>query len=624
MIFDRWQAPDRDSPTLTEYAVKVDLNEQLRTLLRMEGRAGTREQEVLEATGVAVSRPRRWHKFFERMGLLYQDHEGKTQLTDLGRLMADIQQTADRQFRRNLARSAIRILRKYQLKNPADETDDDKYPDDCDIHPYWALWKATFELERKIHWDELNREIMWVLRRQELPEAIERIRQAREQPDYDPRSGGSSTIRLQDRCYESSGASEGRDPEGQIRDHITTPWFKRAGFGELLLLSPGASGQGYWTIPTDLVDVFEEEVRTPPVFKRFDSQGEWFAYYGKFEDEPAPVPPSPELQQVGKWIDLLLERYNVIFYGPPGTGKTYTALAIDGEWTRRYGLNSVFRVTFHPSYGYEDFVQGFRPAETKPEQFELKPGALLLASERALAIADDGRVLLIIDEINRGDVSRIFGELITYIDSDKRGVTFSLAQSPGKRFQIPGNLFFLGTMNTADRSISLLDVALRRRFAFVEFPPDRRAFDALSGWRREVAGISLGELLSTLNKRLLAEGIEPDRAIGHGLLRISTIAKDPIGELRRRFRYDIVPLIHEYCYLDRSRIRRILGPLVDEEGRLPEVSDGGFLAAVAELAGVQLPPPAETSSSAADQRTPEQTHKNEETQEPGSSTTFVT
>lgn len=590
MTWNHWQAPDRDSPKTAEFTATVELGKQLDLLLKTAaaGKSGTKEDDVKAATGEELSRPRRWHKIFERMGLLYPDEAGTTHPTDLGEILINAETTARTGMRQQLARAAAKVLRKYQLKNPVDETGGEAYPDDCDIHPYWAIWKAVVELDGKLHWDELNREIFRVLKHEDLAGAIDRIRKARTQPGYDPVKGGTSKAKLSGRCFEQESAPEGRDADGQIRDQKTTPWFRRAGFGGLLLQEPGREGAGYWSIPEDIAPILRDVVRKPPPFRPFTDRAAWFDYFGKVETEELPELAVTEAEgaSVSGLVAVLQQRHNVVLYGPPGTGKTTAALATESEWQKANGPDSVFKVTFHPSYGYEDFVQGYRPIKDKPGEFRLSEGALMLAckaAEKLLAEKPSKKALLIIDEINRGDVARIFGELITYIEADKRGVKFRLAQSPEADFSIPKNLYFLGTMNTADKSISLLDVALRRRFAFIEYPPDATTFGRIPGWLDEVAGLSLGKLLLSLNERLVAEGIEDDRAIGHALLSIPSDSTDTVAALRRRFRFDIYPLIIEYCYMDRSRVRRILGDLVDGHGRLVDLGDAEFMAALKSL-----------------------------------------
>jgi len=300
-----------------------------------------------------------------------------------------------------------------------------------------------------------------------------------------------------------------------------------------------------------------------------------------------------EAAKLQSLYDLLLERYNVILFGPPGTGKTRSAFNIADLWERENGIGSVFRVTFHPSYGYEDFVEGFRPDPQCPSTFKLQKGILLTASNEAKKAKDANggsppKFLLIIDEINRGDTARIFGELITYMEHDKRNIPFKLTQSPGSSHEIPDNLYFLGTMNTADKSVSLLDVAMRRRFAFMSFPPDPTVFANQAEWLERIGGLSFASLLTTLNARLQSFGIDQDRAIGHALLKVDQDCHSPIQKLKNRLQYDIHPLILEYCYMNRSGVRNILGDLVDENGQLVNLEDEQFIARLIEITGTVL------------------------------------
>ena len=169
---------------------------------------------------------------------------------------------------------------------------------------------------------------------------------------------------------------------------------------------------------------------------------------------------------------LLQDKRQIVFYGPPGTGKTFVALQLARHFAGAEDRTDL--VQFHPSYAYEDFVEGFRPADQNGQPgFQLREGPLKRIADKARAQPDATHVL-VIDEINRGNVARVFGELYFLLEYRDRQMSlqYSEAEDP---FSLPRNLWFIATMNTADRSIALVDAALRRRFHFVPFFPDRTA-----------------------------------------------------------------------------------------------------------------------------------------------------
>jgi 5-methylcytosine-specific restriction protein B len=298
-------------------------------------------------------------------------------------------------------------------------------------------------------------------------------------------------------------------------------------------------------------------------------------------EAPIPLPP---LDPLTERIDQILRRKaQVVLYGPPGTGKTYHALRVANELSARHtfrktfaGLTDVERrgiadlvrlCTFHPGFGYEDFVEGLRP-RTVSGQMVFEPREGIFKQLCADAARQPSRLFfLVVDEINRGDVPRIFGELMTVIEHDKRDTAIKLPLT-GASFSVPRNVFLIGTMNTADRSISLLDTALRRRFGFVELMPDSAQ---LAG--RNPGELPLGAWLDALNARLRRHLKRDARnlQIGHAYL-LPPQPITSIAEFARILRDDIIPLIEEYCYDDFNTLREILSPeLVDvENGRVRE------------------------------------------------------
>ena len=175
--------------------------------------------------------------------------------------------------------------------------------------------------------------------------------------------------------------------------------------------------------------------------------------------------------------DLLEDKKQVIFQGPPGTGKTYVARVL--AQTLAESDERVTLVQLHPSYAYEDFVQGFRPTLNAGQPgFERVNGPLVLAAERGRK-EPNAKHFLVIDEINRGNVAKVFGELYFLLEYRNENVRLQYHGEEDEPFSLPGNLYIIGTMNTADRSIALVDLALRRRFYFVDFHPDKEPIKGL-------------------------------------------------------------------------------------------------------------------------------------------------
>lgn len=293
------------------------------------------------------------------------------------------------------------------------------------------------------------------------------------------------------------------------------------------------------------------------------------------------------LDPLSSRVEALLRRKGqLIFYGPPGTGKTYRALQVAEQLAARQafrrnpvdltsaqkseitGARGMVRTcTFHPGWGYEDFVEGLRPKTINGQMgFEATDGIFKRLCTDAAA-HPELHFFLVIDEINRSDLPRTLGELMTVIEADKRGREVTLPLT-GKQFSIPPNVFLIGTMNTADRSISLLDTALRRRFGFIELMPDSKALaDA------QVGGLRLGAWLDAVNARIRSTVKRDSRnlQIGHAYLMPSPPLKS-VAEFSRVLRDDIIPLLEEYCYEDFAALQKILGSsLVDvEAGRIKE------------------------------------------------------
>ncbi|MFB6562409.1 DUF4357 domain-containing protein [Streptomyces sp. NPDC056400] len=241
--------------------------------------------------------------------------------------------------------------------------------------------------------------------------------------------------------------------------------------------------------------------------------------------------------------DLLWDDRQLVLYGPPGTGKTYLALKL-AEFLGG-GPEQVKLVQFHPSYAYEDFFEGFRPQEdpeTREVAFRLTAGPLRELAD--LASREGNRHLphfLIIDEINRANLAKVFGELYFLLEYRNKSVRLTYS---GDDFALPPNLFVIGTMNTADRSIALVDAAMRRRFAFVELSPRTEPTSGLlRRWlESQEREAEPAELLDALNARI----DDPDFRIGPSYLMKKGVYRD--GGLERTWRTKILPLLEEHHY----------------------------------------------------------------------------
>lgn len=258
-------------------------------------------------------------------------------------------------------------------------------------------------------------------------------------------------------------------------------------------------------------------------------------------------------EEYEKLSGILRIKKNIILQGAPGVGKTFAAKRIAFSMMGVKDVERVMMVQFHQSYSYEDFIMGFRPST---DGFELKRGAFYNFCKKA-EIDGDNDYFFIIDEINRGNLSKIFGELFMLIENDKRGVSLQLLYSDEK-FSVPKNIYIIGMMNTADRSLAMLDYALRRRFAFFEIKPGFTT-DGFREYRMSLENEKFDKLIACVES--LNNVISNDESLGDGFCighsYFCNLLPDTIDDqvLSGIVEYELIPLLKEYWFDEPTKVK---------------------------------------------------------------------
>ena len=313
------------------------------------------------------------------------------------------------------------------------------------------------------------------------------------------------------------------------------------------------------------LDHFIEEMKAHDVQlrHRLDAQGMvWHLQNELSQIGALPVGPKPLSEFAGdlllsvKFVEeicaLLDDKRQVIFQGPPGTGKTFVAQALAENLAKPGG--KVTLVQFHPSYAYEDFVRGFRPTitESGAAGFKLQDGPLLRAAKKARD-EPGAKHFLLIDEINRGNLAKVFGELYFLLEYRDDQIHMQYQGDNEEDFSLPENLYIIGTMNTADRSIALVDLALRRRFYFVEFHPDEDPVKCvLRKWLKQNNLENMTWVVDVVERA--NEKLKNDR---HAAIGPSYFIKENLdrASVCRIWKHSVLPYIEERLFGDDKQIK---------------------------------------------------------------------
>ena len=336
--------------------------------------------------------------------------------------------------------------------------------------------------------------------------------------------------------------------------------YRRTGYEQP---SEGADEAAQYDHALGFLDRFIDEAseRGLNLRHRLDAQSVVWAVVMKDEPPEVELEAAPSLAQLAEKLNLtasfleeieslLDDKRQVIFQGPPGTGKTFVAQELAQCLAGSDGR--VTLIQFHPSYAYEDFVQGYRPAlKDGQPAFELKSGPLLLAAEAARA-EPEAKHFLVVDEINRGNVAKVFGELYFLLEYREKGIRLQYSGDSDTPFSLPDNLYIIGTMNTADRSIALVDLALRRRFHFVEFHPDEWPIEGLlRRWLSKNGATEMAWVADVVD--LANQRLSDDR---HAAIGPSHFMKPNLStaDVERIWKHSVLPYIEERLFGSADRV----------------------------------------------------------------------
>lgn len=577
---NHWPSGIRDTTEFPKVNIDigVSLREHLNAFIKMD-QVGWTDYDAMNTVGstdLSGSRLRTYRKMYEKFGLIYCENN-KIKLSRLGYQMAALEpnlENAKNKVLNELRTTAIEILSRYQLRNPQEN---EELPKDCDILPAICIWRAMRELDDKLHPEEINRVILWIMKMEDLDEGIIKIKNAR--------------VALNGKKYTSLTQEELRKILGspvhteQIQARIA-PWFSFVGWGGLLI-EQAVDENGYRRLVEPAIPIIDKILEKSPVYVDIKDEKEWLDYYiGEKNEEDVSNKTMGERIKFYTGFTSDFER-NRILFGAPGTGKSYT---LNKEKNILLGVDNEInyeRVTFHPDYSYANFVGTYKPVPYKDESgkdsitYKYVPGPFMRIYVKAILNGRTENVkpyILIIEEINRANVAAVFGDVFQLLDRDDYGVSeYPIQASEDMKkylaevlggdpddfcqLRIPDNMFIWATMNSADQGVFPMDTAFKRRWDFTYLGIDDSENELIGKYvvlgNQNRQKVKWNKLRKAINVFLAKQKINEDKQLGPYFISRSIVVPKETNVIdRERFIKTFKNKVIMYLFEDAARQKR--------------------------------------------------------------------
>lgn len=560
---DHWPSGIRDTTEFPTLGIEIsaDLRDHLQKFTELDGHEWSDYRGQAEATnwGVTDQRIRSYRKLYEKLGLVFKDNDNKLRLSRLGTGIRSMESTLEEERDRifsQVAKTAVSILSRYQLRNPSDNYD---LPKSCDVLPCVCIWKSMYNLDNKLHYEEMNRIILRVMKMEDLDAAIQRIKHAREQITSYSATSESSLLDLLGEPVHTD------QPTARI-----APWYSFAGWGGLII-KQNADSDGFRHLTPTSVPLIKDIIQNPPKYFEANNEEEWFSYYigdaaitndydtdsiseitSAFHQDLSAVGLNYSAAFIARFIASCLAKPFVIFTGLSGSGKTKLSQAF-ARWisANRVDTSNNFElVSVGADWTSRDSILGYADALDGNKYIKTQALNVILS-----AINDTmNPYFLLLDEMNLSHVERYFADILSAIESNEQVFLHSDLTSrdnvPPTLDGLPRNLFIIGTVNV-DETTYMFSPKVLDRANTIEFRVDR---EDISSYLDNPSQIDI-ELLNGKGKRfaaafVAASSLDPgsDVVTSGKLKKEALIFFDILNEYGAEFGFRTVKEIARYIF----------------------------------------------------------------------------